>query len=158
MMHGREVWLATRSLLTVLSSAGTSAPDGLEAARAAILTIWLLSHIMLGRMGTKAMTHDFDALLEQIDREAKAEGPQAVAALHALQVKYRMLNQIIEARRALRLTQKDLAEKAGLGQAEVSKIERGRKSPTLDTYSRLAAALDLEVPGLARRRHPRNAA
>jgi len=109
-------------------------------------------------MGTKAKTHDFDAVLEQIDREAKAEGPQAVAELHALQVKYRMINQIIQARRALRLTQKDLAEKAGLGQAEVSKIERGRKSPTLDTYSRLAAALDLEVPRLARRRHPRKAA
>jgi hypothetical protein len=51
-------------------------------------------------MGTKAKTHDFDALLEQIDREAKAEGPPAVAELHALQVKYRMLNQIIQARRA----------------------------------------------------------
>ena len=44
-----------------------------------------------------------------------------------------MLNQIIQARRALQLTQKDLAKKAGLGQAEVSYIERGRKSPTLDT-------------------------
>jgi DNA-binding XRE family transcriptional regulator len=109
-------------------------------------------------MRTKATSHDFDALLERIDREAKEEGPQAVAELHALQVKYRMLNQIIQARRGLHLTQKDLAEKAGLGQAEVSKIERGRKSPTLDTYSRLAAALGLEVPRLAPPRHPRKAA
>lgn len=109
-------------------------------------------------MGTKAMSHDFDSLLEQIDREAKAEGPQSVAELHALQVKYRMLNQIIQARRALHLTQEDLAKKAGLGQAEVSKIERGRKSPTLDTYSRLVAALGLEVPRLAQRRHPRKVA
>jgi len=98
------------------------------------------------------MSHDFDKLLQQIDREAKAEGPQAVAELRALRVKYRMLNQLIEGRRALHLTQKDLAEKAGLGQAEVSKIERGRKSPTLDTYSRLAAALGFEVPPLNRPR------
>ncbi len=110
------------------------------------------------RLKPKAMSHDFEALLEQIDQEAKAKGPQAVAELQALQVKYRMLNQLIEARRALHLTQRDLAEKAGLGQAEVSKIERGRKSPTLDTYSRLAAALGLEVPPLARRRHRRQAA
>jgi transcriptional regulator with XRE-family HTH domain len=81
----------------------------------------------------------------RIDREAKEEGPQGVAELQALRLKYRMLNQLIEGRRALRLTQKELAEKAGLGQAEVSKIERGRKSPTLDTYSRLAAALGLSV-------------
>jgi len=106
----------------------------------------------MARLKKKTMNHDFDALLEQIDREAREEGPHAVAELQALQVKYRMLNQLIEGRRALHLTQKELAEKAGLGQAEVSKIERGRKSPTLDTYSRLAAALGLEVPRLARRR------
>ena len=99
------------------------------------------------------MSRDLEAFLERIDREAKDEGPQGVAELQALRLKYRMLNQLIECRRALHLTQKDLAEKAGLGQAEVSKIERGRKSPTLDTYSRLAAALGLEVPPLTRRRH-----
>ncbi len=104
------------------------------------------------------MSRDFEALLEKIDREAKEEGPKAVAELQALQVKYRMLNQLIERRRALNLTQKELAEKAGLGQAEVSKIERGRKSPTLDTYSRLAAALGLGVPSLARRRRRRKVA
>jgi DNA-binding XRE family transcriptional regulator len=64
----------------------------------------------------------------------------------------------IEGRRALRLTQKELAEKAGLGQAEVSKIERGRKSPTLDTCSRIAAALGFRVPPLARPRRRRRAA
>lgn len=109
-------------------------------------------------MQKKSMSHDFEALLEQIDREATEQGPRAVAELQALQVKYRMLNQLIEGRRALNLTQKELAQKAGLGQAEVSKIERGRKSPTLDTYSRLAAALGLEVPRLARRRHRGKAA
>jgi DNA-binding XRE family transcriptional regulator len=109
-------------------------------------------------MNKKSMGRDFEALLERIDREAKEEGPQGVAELEALRLKYRMLNQLIEGRRALRLTQKELAEKAGLGQAEVSKIERGRKSPTLDTYSRLAAALGLSVPSLARRRPRRKVA
>jgi DNA-binding XRE family transcriptional regulator len=109
-------------------------------------------------MNKKSMGRDFEALLERIDREAKEEGPRGVAELQALRLKYRMLNQLIEGRRALRLTQKELAEKAGLGQAEVSKIERGRKSPTLDTYSRLAAALGLSVPSLARRRPRRKVA
>jgi DNA-binding XRE family transcriptional regulator len=109
-------------------------------------------------MNKKSIGRDFEALLERIDREAKEEGPQGVAELQALRLKYRMLNQLIEGRRALRLTQKELAEKAGLGQAEVSKIERGRKSPTLDTYSRLAAALGLSVPSLARRRPRRKVA
>ena len=109
-------------------------------------------------MNKKSIGRDFEALLERIDREAKEEGPHGVAELQALRLKYRMVNQLIEGRRALRLTQKELAEKAGLGQAEVSKIERGRKSPTLDTYSRLAAALGLSVPSLARRRPRRQVA
>jgi DNA-binding XRE family transcriptional regulator len=92
------------------------------------------------------MSNDFEALLDDIEIEAEHEGPEAVSELRAMQLKYRMLSQMIQRRRELHLTQKELAERAGLGQAEVSKIERGRKSPTLDTYSRLAAALKLEIP------------
>ncbi len=48
----------------------------------------------------------------------------------------------------LRWTQKDLAARSGIGQGEISKIERGRKSPTLDTYSRLATALELPADAI----------
>jgi DNA-binding XRE family transcriptional regulator len=87
---------------------------------------------------------DFDDLLAEIRQEAEAEGPRAISELQALEWKYRALNQLIERRRELNLTQKELAERAGVSQADVSKIERGRKSPTLDTYSRLAAALQIK--------------
>ncbi len=60
-------------------------------------------------------------------------------------------------RRALNLTQAELAERSGVAQTEISRIERGRKSPTMDTYSRLAAALGLRLslvqPRTSRRRH-----
>ncbi len=92
---------------------------------------------------------DFDGLLAAIEREAVEEGPAGVRDLRALQLKYRLISQLIERRRALRWTQKDLAAHSGIGQAEISKIERGRKSPTLDTYSRLATALDLAPATLA---------
>jgi DNA-binding XRE family transcriptional regulator len=91
---------------------------------------------------------DFDDLLEQIEREALEEGPQGISDLQALQWKYRAVNELIERRRLLRLTQKELARRAVVSQADISKIERGRKSPTLDTYSRLAAALDIRWPSL----------
>src|SRR5438128_12430 len=89
---------------------------------------------------------DFEALLGQIEREAADEGPGAVLQLRALQAKYRFLSFVIQRRRALHLTQKELAERVGMAQAQLSRIERGRKSPSLDTYSRLLAALDAEVP------------
>jgi ribosome-binding protein aMBF1 (putative translation factor) len=89
---------------------------------------------------------DFSDLLLQIEREAEEEGPAGIADLKALQFKYQLINALIQQRRVCGWTQKQLAERAGIGQAEVSKIERGRKSPTIDTYARLAAALGIE-PG-----------
>jgi DNA-binding XRE family transcriptional regulator len=88
---------------------------------------------------------DFERLLGEIEREAEEEGPAAVAELRALQLRYRMIARLIQRRQQLHLTQKQLAVRSGIGQAEISKIERGRKSPTLDTYSRLVTALDLPV-------------
>ena len=47
---------------------------------------------------------------------------------------------------------------SGIGQAEISKIERGRKSPTLDTYTRLVMALDLDEDILVTGKIPAGAA
>jgi len=90
------------------------------------------------------MRDDFGDLLLQIEREAEEEGSAGVADLRALQFKYQLINTLIQQRRICGWTQKQLAERAGIGQAEISKIERGRKSPTIDTYARLATALGIE--------------
>ncbi len=101
---------------------------------------------------TRKVSEDFELLLGDIDAEAIAEGPAAMQDLRALQVKYRLINLLIERRHALHWTQQQLAVRSGIGQAEISKIERGRKSPTLDTYTRLVMALDLDEDILAARR------
>jgi len=87
---------------------------------------------------------DFDRLLDDIESEAAAEGPAAVRDLRALQLRYRLISQLIERRHSLRWSQKELAGHSGIAQSEISRIERGRKSPTMDTYSRLATALQLD--------------
>jgi transcriptional regulator with XRE-family HTH domain len=93
---------------------------------------------------TRSAPGDFDRLLDDIETEAAAAGPAAVRDLRALQLKYRLVNQLIERRRMLHWSQKELAEHSGIAQSEISKIERGRKSPTIDTYSRLATAMRLD--------------
>jgi DNA-binding XRE family transcriptional regulator len=105
-------------------------------------------------MARSATRGDFGDLLLHIEREAEEEGPAAVADLRALQFKYQLINALIQQRRLCGLTQRQLAERAGIGQAEVSKIERGRKSPTIDTYARLATALGIE-PGRPAAKSPR---
>ncbi len=50
-----------------------------------------------------------------------------------------------EARAERGLTQKDLAEKTGIYQAEISKIERGIGNPSVKTLKRLADGLDMQL-------------
>jgi transcriptional regulator with XRE-family HTH domain len=50
---------------------------------------------------------------------------------------------IRERRRALGLSQDALAERSGLDRLNVGRIERGERSPRLDTLARIADALDV---------------
>lgn len=43
------------------------------------------------------------------------------------------------------LTQPELGERAGMAAAEISKIENGRRTPTLETLERLTRALGVSV-------------
>lgn len=100
------------------------------------------------------MRNTFDEFYEEIEAEAALEGPEAVRDLRVKELKYGLISALMTGRRALHLTQAQLAERSGVAQTEISRIERGRKSPTMDTYSRLAAALGLRIT-LARSRSAR---
>ncbi|MGN1154897.1 MAG: helix-turn-helix domain-containing protein [Agathobacter sp.] len=49
------------------------------------------------------------------------------------------------ARLALGMTQKELSEKTGICQADISKLERGMGNPSIATLTRLAEGLDMEL-------------
>ena len=51
-------------------------------------------------------------------------------------------------RTAARITQEELAERAGLHPTYVSMVERGVRNPTLDTAARIAKALKVGLPQL----------
>jgi transcriptional regulator with XRE-family HTH domain len=55
-----------------------------------------------------------------------------------------LINRLIERRHSLHWRRKYLAEQSGIAQSGISKIERGRKSPTIDIDSRLATAMGLD--------------
>ena len=52
---------------------------------------------------------------------------------------------IIDARKASKLTQKELAYKTGIDQADISKLENGNANPTLSLLQRLAEGMDMEL-------------
>ena len=76
-----------------------------------------------------------DFLREQLkDNDFRAE-------YEALQPEYAIIQSIINARKEAGLTQRELSEKTGISQGDISKLERGNANPSLRTLQRLAAGM-----------------
>lgn len=52
---------------------------------------------------------------------------------------------MIDARRESGLTQKELSERTGIAQADISKLERGNANPSLKTLQRLAVGMGMKL-------------
>lgn len=74
-----------------------------------------------------------------IDEQMK--DPDFAAEWERLEPSYEIIRTIIEARNECNLTQKELAERCGLRQNTISRLESGGTSPTLKTLQRLAAGM-----------------
>ena len=96
-------------------------------------------------MMRRSIMTDFDDLLEQINVEAEAEGESGRAHLESLRDHFDLAVQIIDRRRALHMTQEQVAAAAGLHQSVVSRIEQGVANPTARTLAVLARALDARL-------------
>lgn len=59
------------------------------------------------------------------------------------EVEYSLTRSLVEARKKCHMTQKELAEKTGINQADISKIETGNANPALSTLTRLAEGMDM---------------
>lgn len=63
----------------------------------------------------------------------------------ALEPEFVIMQAMIDARKERGLTQKQLAEKTGITQADISRLERGSANPSLRTLQRLATGLGMRV-------------
>ncbi len=90
------------------------------------------------------MSRDFEDFMKELHEEARREGPRAVAQLAVFDAHYRLALQVFDLRKARRMTQRQLAAKAGMQQAEIRRIEAGNSNPTLSTIAILANALGAE--------------
>jgi DNA-binding XRE family transcriptional regulator len=91
------------------------------------------------------MATTFDQFMQEVEDEAAAEGPEAVAQLDALRLHFSLAQQLAERRRERHLTQRELAAMSGIDQAEISRIERGRANPTVTTLGVLGKALAVDL-------------
>lgn len=77
-----------------------------------------------------------DFLQEQLqDDEFRTE-------FEALQPEHAVLQALIDARKESGMTQKELAERTGITQGDISKLEKGNANPSIKTLQRLAAGMN----------------
>lgn len=69
------------------------------------------------------------------------QDPEFAAEYEALQPEYEAIRAVIGARIESHMTQKQLAEKTGIRQSNISRIENGTSSPTVETLARIAAGM-----------------
>ncbi len=56
-----------------------------------------------------------------------------------------IIRAIIDARISNNLTQKELAQRTGIDQGDISKLERGTRNPSLKLLKRLADGMDMDL-------------
>jgi predicted transcriptional regulator len=61
------------------------------------------------------------------------------------EVEYKIIEEIILARKEKNLTQKELAELIGTKQSNISRLEGGNYNPSLDLLNRIAVAMGKEL-------------
>ena len=63
----------------------------------------------------------------------------------AIQPEMDVIRAIVDARTSQNLTQKELAERTGINQADISKLENGTRNPSVNLLKRLAEGMGMEL-------------
>ena len=71
------------------------------------------------------------------------ENPEFVKEYESIQPEMDVIRAIIEARTSQNITQKELAERTGINQADISKLENGIRNPSVNLLKRLADGMGM---------------
>ncbi len=85
---------------------------------------------------------EFQKFLDQALKNVELNPIEETPIYETYDIYEEIKRQIIKARTDLGITQTELATRAGLTQANISKIEKGLSHPTVDTLLKLAHALN----------------
>ena len=84
---------------------------------------------------------DFQKLLDQALEKVNLTPVDDTPEMEEYDIDDEVRDLVISARNAANLTQKQLAQRSGVSQSNISKIENGNYQPSLSTLKRIAGAL-----------------
>lgn len=93
------------------------------------------------------MTSSYDKAVARRRKKVSAAGK---AEARTFEAAYALAMQLVGLREKRGLTQVELAERSGVDQADISRIERGSAFPNEKTLIRIAEALDADLALVAR--------
>lgn len=73
------------------------------------------------------------------------KNPSFKKAYDALEPQYKLASSLIQARLDKKLTQQELAKKAGVSQTVIARLESAESNPTVSTVNRVASTLGKEL-------------
>lgn len=73
------------------------------------------------------------------------KSPELLEAYKSLEPEYEIIKQLVDARSEQHITQKDLAEKIGTRQSNISRLEGGNYNPSLNFLKRIAMGIGKEL-------------
>ena len=85
------------------------------------------------------MTNFKDFLAEQLQNEELRK------EYEALEPEFTIARALIDARQTTGLTQNELAERSGITQGDISKLEHGKLNPSIKILQRLASAMGKQL-------------
>ena len=80
---------------------------------------------------------------DSLNKRLKDEGFRR--EYEAIQPEMDIIRAIVAARQSKHITQKELATRTGINQADISKLENGNRNPSLNMLKKLAAGLDMSL-------------
>lgn len=69
--------------------------------------------------------------------------PEFAKAYDEIQPEMSIIRAIVDARTSQNLTQKELSQRSGIAQTEISKIEKGTRNPSIKLLQRLADGMGM---------------
>ena len=73
----------------------------------------------------------------------KMQEPEFADAYEEVQAEMNIVRALVDARISRNLSQKELSEKTGINQTEISRLENGTRNPTVRLLQRLADGMDM---------------
>lgn len=83
------------------------------------------------------MSVRFDDFLQE-----QLQDPEFREAYEALQPEHAVIQALIDARKESGMTQRELADRTGIAQCDISKLENGNSNPSLRTLQKLAMGMN----------------